>query len=211
MPFALALLEEALPLLLRERIAPDLPGLYKAAVLSWLHRDRRASAVGTDVLLKRLEEIAESVFTEFDTGTRRYDQLLVHAGILQGSGAGRGVFRHFSRVVYFVARVLENQLADFSAALLSRLNLVYMYNVNRFLIPLLLRESTKAVDSRPTSLEELGPNCRASVRGFLKFVEETHWRERQGYGVWTIKTAQDGTKPFEGRDWGGRPPIVPGT
>jgi hypothetical protein len=201
MPFTLFLLEEALPRLQSEKQVPNLPGLYEAAVKTWLYRDSRATSVDSKFLWRRLEDIAESTFTGLDTGDKRHDDLLLRTGILQRIESGRSVFRHFSIFEYLIARVLDRQLAGYSAAFLRRLNLIYMYNVNRFLIPLLLKsvgESKREPSGRfIEDLETLSGRC--SAEGFLRFMRDTHWRE-QGYGVWTIKSAQDGTAPFQGED-----------
>jgi hypothetical protein len=205
MPFTLFLLEEALPSLSLHNEVPDLPALYRAAVISWLHRDRGAASVGSDRLLTRLEGVAESTFTGLDRANPPDDDLIVNAGLLQRIGFNRLTFRHFSIFEYFIACVLDRQLAEYSATLLSRLNLVYMYNVNRFLIPLLLggagRRGRRPTATRLNSMDEfLGLDGRVSTKGFRQFIDETHWRGRDGYGIWTIKTAEDGTTPFEGED-----------
>jgi hypothetical protein len=201
-PFTLFLLEEALPSLMLRAEVPDLPALYRAAVLTWLYRDRMAASIGIEPLLTRLEEIAEATFIAFARVNPQYDELLVNAGLLhQRSGIDSPTFRHFSIFEYFIARVLERQLRAYSAALLCRLNLVYMYNVNRFLVPLLLGNQARSAAARLGSIDDvLSPGGQVSSDGFFRFIEETHWREREGFGTWTIKMAKDGTAPFEGED-----------
>jgi hypothetical protein len=204
-PFTLFLLEQALPSLSAQTGIPTLPGLYRAAVLSWLLRDRAAASIGNERLVRRLEDLAESIFSGLASTSPGDDEVLVNAGLLYRSGPDGLTFRHFSLFEYFIACVLHRQLIGYSAVRLSRLNLVFMYNVNRFLIPLLLEYcgATRTADNQDRTrfrAEVLARNGCVSANAFVQFICETHWREREGYGIWTVKTAEDGTVPFDGQD-----------
>jgi NACHT domain/Sulfatase-modifying factor enzyme 1 len=213
MPFILFLLEEALPRLQSEGQAPNLPGLYEAAINTWLYRDSRLSSIGTELLWRRLEDLAESTFTGrrtgdrrpfigLNAGDRRHDDLLLRTGIVERVKDGQFVFKHFSIFEYLIARVLLRQITGYSAALLSRINLVYMYNINRFLIPSLFKSASETTSTmRELFIKDSatrGGCCSAEV--FTRFVRDTHWRKHEGYGSWTIKKAQDGTSPYLGED-----------
>ena len=193
---------------------PLLPDLYTAAIDSWLMRDQHCSQIDPGTFFERLESVAESLFTGIMIDDKN-DKLLVNAGILRDSQMEHYGFFHYSVFEYFLARVLARQMREYSANILARLNLVYMYNVNRFLIPLLQREvelnQARQVTSVAKSLMESCPTINLengisilqngiTAEQFSVFLRCSHWREGRGFGIWTVKSGPDGTQPFFGND-----------
>lgn len=67
-----------------------------------------------------------------------------------------------------------------SGELLSRLNLLHLYRVNRFAVSMMLKHDCKEIGDEEQS--EDGPTW-VNRRDFRIFLEETGWR-RSGYGLW---------------------------
>jgi len=142
------------------------------------------------------------------------DSHLVELGILRMT-SGHIEFRHYSLHEYFIARALAHQLSKYSAFLLHRLNLIYMYNINRFLVPILAKQNevrwpNKNPSSRCLNVDGSWKLLTAAdgkrvlahsvtCNQWLSFLKGTNWRA-EGFGLWTTKTAPDGTQPFEGKD-----------
>lgn len=108
--------------------------------------------------------------------------MLLDSGILTQLD-GRVGFRHYSLFEFFLASALHRDLSRYSSHLLSRINLIYMYNVNRFLVPMLLRDDVSGT----------GWGDPVSCREYSAFMAETGWR-REGYGIWPSMEAPHGKR-----------------
>ena len=181
-PFTIFLLEEALPVISLNGAAPTLPALYRTAVEVWLARKNPKEA-DFEPHNRRLEELAAADFVNPTPRTTQIDQQLIDAGLLERTSDGMR-FRHYSLQEYFLARRLRRDMDSYSAALLKRMNLIFMYNVNRYLIPMLLSVT-------PT---EAGTPRRVTQADFYKFITTTGWR-REGYGIWPDFEAPGGIHP----------------
>ncbi|WP_406371777.1 formylglycine-generating enzyme family protein [Streptomyces sp. NBC_00647] len=105
------------------------------------------------------------------------DRIAELAGFLSFDQLGRLRFSHFSWQEFFLARYLASEIQSNKAGLLSRLNLLYDSNVNRFLVPQLLR----ARNPGPRMLRE---QLRVvTVGDFKEFLADTQWRDGMGWGI----------------------------
>lgn len=188
-PVTLFLMEQALPMLAEEAQEPQLPGLYKAAIDTWLYRSGVREGNEKDRLLRRLDALAVGLL-EFGMVSRddEADAALRRASLLVDLNAGYAL-RHYSFVDYSLARTIVREFQAFSSPLLGRLNLVAMYNVHRFAIPALLA----LLPGPGTTDAALQP---VSSADFQEFVNRTSWRSH-GYGIWPNLRAHDGTRPFD--------------
>ncbi|MEU0882282.1 NACHT domain-containing protein [Lentzea sp. NPDC005914] len=192
-PFTIFLLEEALPHLSDQTGRIDLPMLYAKAVEAWLSRCD-LTATDQSIARLRLEELARAEFALRKGEMRRNvadvlgrqpseaDQMLLDSGILSHLD-GRADFRHYSLFEYFLACALHRDMCTYSSHLLSRINLIYMYNVNRFLVPMLMRDEVSVA----------GRGELVSCREYSMFMAETGWR-REGYGIWPSMDAPNGKR-----------------
>jgi hypothetical protein len=121
-------------------------------------------------------------------------------------------FAHESISEYFYARLLEREMLDWDAAHLSRAHLLYHYNVNRFLVPLLMRApshviSDDAANVRAQLFEASSANDGATYSQpvthaqFQLFMTQTQWRLRQGHGFgrWVPFELPNGIAPTYGQ------------
>uniref|UniRef100_A0AAU2ACF4 Formylglycine-generating enzyme family protein n=1 Tax=Streptomyces sp. NBC_00093 TaxID=2975649 RepID=A0AAU2ACF4_9ACTN len=99
------------------------------------------------------------------------------AGFLSSDQLGRLRFSHFSWQEFFLARYLASEILSNRASLLARLNLLFDSNINRFLVPQLLR-------SRQYRVKTISQQLRiVTVGEFREFLTDTHWRGGIGWGV----------------------------
>jgi hypothetical protein len=194
--FTLSLLVDALPTLYRQGAAcADLPGLYAAATTAWL---LRASVAKSDIheYELQLQQVAAAPLLG---GTYNENPLmrktLARAGILAEEGQEWSRFRHYTFAEYYLSCAIYRATQVYSSDLLARVDLVYAYNVNRFLIPMLKRRTGKSESgSRKRIAIVTGPK-------FRHFLKETGWR-RKGYGYWRSIAGADGAIPWESEDPG---------
>ncbi|WP_203896666.1 NACHT domain-containing protein [Actinoplanes xinjiangensis] len=195
--FTLSLLVDALPTLYRQGAAcADLPGLYAAATTAWLLRAGVAKGDISDYEL-RLQQVATAHLLGMNDGEHpEMSKILDRAGILKEGGQGWSGFRHYTFAEYYLACAIYRATETHSSDILGRVDLIYAYNVNRFLIPMLNRRAA-AADSG-------SENERVAVvtgTQFRRFLKETGWR-RKGYGYWRSIAGVDGIIPWETGDPG---------
>jgi hypothetical protein len=195
-PFTLSLLVDALPALHRQNSAcADLPGLYAAATKAWLLRSGVATEEIPD-LERQLEQraTADLLGREYDASLTA-SKTLTRAGILKDDVEGWGGFRHYTFAEYYLARAIYRTTDGYASDILARVDLVYAYNVNRFLVPMLEGRRRSSNSSRSSSKKV------TVVTGteFRRFLRETGWR-RSGYGYWRSVAGIDGVIPWETED-----------
>ena len=194
-PFTIYLLQEALPRLNTPQSDTTLPLLYLKAVESWLLRSGRPPEE-VDEALSRLESLALAMlFQHTMSQMTEIDESLRRAGILVHQPSSTYAFRHYSLAEYFLCRIVVRQMAQYSSALLSRLDLIYANSMNRFLIPMLRTEFEKPSPSPENT--ETGSRL-VTFKDFRKFMTLTGWRS-EGYGTWVSLRCADGTSPWEGQ------------
>ena len=127
-PWTLYLLEDSLPQLSKQFQKPERHELFEEAVRSWL---RRFGMQQQDIEkgLIQLERFAASWVTgdhvDVNDDYRK-------AGILIRPPWGGYGFKHYSLLEYFFARALRREFIAYRSDLLSRVNLLYAYGINRF-------------------------------------------------------------------------------
>lgn len=183
-PFTIRLLQATLNQMKLDSDVPihELYGRWvSASLLQWKPSLGTSSIEAVHGLLRRFAVAGPAAIP------KEWEDLLVVSQVLSVRG-GRLEFSHHSLWEYFLASELLRQIVSFDSTLLSRLDLVGGYNVNRFLVPM-LRERLVA-----------GRGVGASVRivtgaEYSVFAQQTSWRRRTGYGVHPSTSAsRDGTK-----------------
>jgi hypothetical protein len=128
---------------------------------------------------------------------------LVASGLLTINASESISFSHVSFFEFFFARLLFEELSSWQAKHLSRSNLIYSYNINRFLVPMILHappiELTARARSRVKLLQETAVNTGNILltrpirrNDFTDFVEDTGWRRETGFGHWSTFTDRTG-------------------
>ncbi|MGW2638596.1 SUMF1/EgtB/PvdO family nonheme iron enzyme [Streptomyces sp. NPDC001348] len=109
------------------------------------------------------------------------DRLAELAGFLSSDQLGRLRFSHFSWQEFFLARHLASEILSNRAALLSRLNLLFDSNINRFLVPQLIhgRRYRGRVISQQLRVVTVGE--------FREFLADTRWRSGIGWGIHPVE------------------------
>jgi predicted nucleotide-binding protein len=92
------------------------------------------------------------------------------------------------------ARLLVEEIKNFSAGLLSRTNLIKRYQINRIAVPALCKKMNSSVraSSQPLSVPHL-----VSVAEYEAFEKQYGWRTL-GYNVQRVFEADDGTQTLSG-------------
>ena len=188
LPWTVYLLKEALPALSVRSSSPELYELYNAAILTWLARYGMKHH-GIQEARIQLENLAVSGVRR-SRGTLRDD--FIKAGILIRTFDGGCRFRHYSLLEYFFACALYRELQSFNSDLLSRVDLLSGYGINRFLVPMLLSEMASADEPSRAETASTPPGHMVSAEEFKRFMKETGWRN-SGFGRWPGFTAPDGT------------------
>ena len=147
----------------------------------------------------------ERVSAEVPGGTcEQVVSALVSAGILAIDARENLSFTHAMFFDYFFAVFLNRTLAAWQSDVLARVNLIYAYNINRFLVPMLIdrAHSRSAWKASPAQAALVSGGVR-TARGILPrvirradaapFVRDTGWRKQTGFGMWTTFEAPDGT------------------
>lgn len=182
-PFLLRLARAALPALV-ESGSPSVDRLYKAYARACLFREKN------DISESEIKEILDDL-TQFANFLDK-DRILVSPGLplradLIRSKAGTYDFTHYSLWEFFFACHLCREISDRSANTLSRVDLIAGYNINRMLIPMLLRKLPL------TKLEHDSVPRLITPREYLDFLSATNWRRAVGYGFHPARTGKDTT------------------
>ena len=182
-PVILRMLEKALPSISKGGGKVTLDKLYRAALRAWIFRELRDKKA-TESLWERLTTQRKSVTQLFSPPHEA--GFLEAAGLVMRGRQGMLIWSHLSIAEYFEAHRLCNEICEFDATWLSRHNLIYSYNINRFLVPMLqakLRSSTTPQSNRVILKNE-----------YKQFILATNWRQGTGYGYHGVFTGVDGTE-----------------
>lgn len=183
-PFSLRLLTLALPhLVTQESIFLD--DLYRMYVLAALLRhDPALSANDLESTINCLQRVAQDPLS---TIPEKCEKNGYGAGLILRAG-DRYEFSHYSLLEYFFASALLHQITNYDSRTLSRLDLVSGYNINRMLLPMVLR----AIEGR-NSLS--AGNVRVVAPSeYREFLRTTGWRAATGYGIHpSMACSDDGT------------------
>lgn len=214
-PVILALLEAALPQLARSSKKPSIVELYEKAVEVWLRRDGRCAGISgaPEVLFSFLTQFAALHFYYPIVGTVIEEQIaveepircrdaLIHVNLLRRESPGFITFSHRSFNEFFLARHLCERFTVYDARLLSGLDLLMSYPINRFLIPMLIARRQAADPKSETLMEHLRPSLVTAPGGrimprpvsraeYARFLIATGWRQDSGYGYWPTTEAAD--------------------
>ncbi len=180
-PFLLRLARVALPTLV-ESGAPSLDRLYQAYSRASLFREK------SDLSESEMKEILDDL-TQFSNFLDR-NRILVapdlplRADLIRSKG-GAYDFTHYSLWEFFFARHLFAEISDRSAKTLARVDLIAGYNVNRMLIPMLLRQLPLS------KLEQHSPPRLVTPNEYLAFLTKTKWRRAVGYGFHPSRSRED--------------------
>jgi hypothetical protein len=183
-PFSVQLLTRALPSL-ADRGSITVAELYRTYVDAALFRE--------DPALSRHEIddiVAELRRTSIDlrvSMSLRSEHLARRAGLISGTEDHHG-FSHYSLWEYFFGSALFEQLLLCDSMLLSRLDLVSGYNINRMLVPMIVHALNNRAESVNSSMRIV------STEEYQRFRHSTGWRATSGYGLHPSMTrAGDGT------------------
>ena len=128
---------------------------------------------------------------------------LAAAGLLSLDSHENVSFSHASYFDYFFALLLYRSMMQWQAKYLARVNLIYAYHINLFLVPMLLERAGDATPAETDILRQLRTEATAvgsglltrtiSRRDFATFARATGWRRDTGFGDWRTFHALDGT------------------
>ncbi len=172
-PFLLRLARVALPTLI-ENGAPSLDRLYQAYVRASLFREKG------DLRESEVDDILEDLtqFSNFMSADRvlRAPDLPLRADLVRRKASAYD-YTHYSLWEFFFARQLFTEITKLSARTLARVDLIAGYNINRMLIPMMLRQikASKFEQSREPRL--------VTPDEYLEFLKKTKWRRTVGYGL----------------------------
>lgn len=175
-PFTIRLLQTALTRV-HGNLRLDIDELFEMAIAAQLLRESPGLSVRElESVMVELESLASS---ELSIENAIWSELIVRT-ILTRSPARhqrsyRHSFEHYSYWEFFFARRLAKQIGSFNATTLSRLDLVVGYNINRMLVPMLLR-----MMAPPPTAGRVEAVQSAEYREFLR---ATGWRSDVGYGL----------------------------
>lgn len=203
LPVILRFLQLAMPELRAARGRVELDELYRAAIRALILRDPLFRSADVDKIWLLLVEIAR------ENGSPSKDDVsrLVQVGLLLGSKNNEYEWAHASIHEFFYSISLFSEIRKFDAHTLARLDLIGLYNINRFLIPQCRR-----------ALSKVSTACNIKIvtqKEFTLFLAETGWRKQVGYGRHPSYIAEDGVG-FTSATLGLRPehyakPIMKGT
>lgn len=128
---------------------------------------------------------------------------LAAAGLLSLDSHENVSFSHASYFDYFFALLLHHSMLRWQAKYLARVNLIYAYNINLFLVPMLLERPGAATPAETEVPRQLRAGAGTvgnglltrtiSRRDFAAFARATGWRRETGFGDWRTVHASDGT------------------
>ena len=189
---------------------------FSLVMQSIQERDKRVRAMPADVLWSFLTNLAREMFPSLTTDisrvhiddawtSMRFDVIngFVASGLLTIDARESISFSHVSFFEFFFARLLFEELSSWHSQHLSRSNLIYSYNINRFLVPMLLqappikltaraRRSLKGFQKTAVSTGYILLTRPIQRNDFTNFVEDTGWRRQTGFGHWTRFTDSTG-------------------
>ena len=192
-PFSIRMLSLALPHLAGSGPV-SIVDLYRIYIKAALTREKQ------DLSQRELNAIISSLRDLAVDPSRRVDpdgsRLARNAGLLTRSG-GRDEFTHYTLWEYLFSSRVHEQMTNYDSQLLSRLDLVRGYNLNRFLVPMML----SLLSSNPQLAEPLLRVVRPTE--YKDFLRHRRWRADTGYGIHpSITVAHDGTPSATfGFDW----------
>jgi len=172
-PFSLRLLTLALPhLVTKKTIAID--DLYRIYVTAALVREDPAlQPAELDQITAQLRHMVFSPQPRMDA---RFLGIAQRAGLI-AQRSNRFEFSHYSLWEYFFASELLNQISKYDSMTLARLDLVSAYNINRMLVPMVLRTLAQDADASVTEIRAV------AASEYRRFTEFRGWRKRTGYGI----------------------------
>ncbi|PKV84293.1 sulfatase-modifying factor enzyme 1 [Streptomyces sp. TLI_146] len=157
----------------------SLDQIYEQVAFAWKRSVpllERAERRDWSALLTYLEQRSASFMRPMQVSPE-LDRLAELAGFLSSDQLGCLRFTHFSWQEFFLARYLAAEILSNRAALLSRLNLLFDSNINRFLVPQLLRGRRYRAITTSQQLRVV------TVGDFKEFLADTKWRGGIGWGV----------------------------
>ncbi|WP_157868947.1 SUMF1/EgtB/PvdO family nonheme iron enzyme [Streptomyces atriruber] len=157
----------------------SLDQIYEQVAFAWKRSVpilERAERRDWSALLTYLEQRSASFMRPMRVSPE-LDRLAELAGFLSSDQLGSLRFTHFSWQEFFLARYLAAEILSNRAALLSRLNLLFDSNINRFLVPQLLRGRRYRAITTSQQLRVV------TVGDFKEFLADTKWRGGIGWGV----------------------------
>lgn len=181
-PVILRFLQLALPKLQGSSGKIDLDQLYLIAIQAWLLRDTAFADQDLDDVWREIR--SNRSFGSLQITKKHYLDRLAHAGLATRTPRGDYTWSHFSINEFFFANSLFNEICSFEALILSRLDLIGGYNINRFLLPMCRRTLRSPVYTEPAR-----PVTRDAYEDFLI---ATGWRRNSGYGIHPKYVARDG-------------------
>jgi hypothetical protein len=92
-------------------------------------------------------------------------------------------FTHYSLWEYFFARHLRSEILQASARTLAHVDLIAAYNVNRMLVPMILRDMEQVPAEGSVRL--------VTPDEYLEFAKSTEWRGSTGYGRHPARSGYD--------------------
>lgn len=113
-------------------------------------------------------------------------------------------FAHAMFFEYFYAAYVGRTMSLWQSDVLASINLIYAYTINRFLVPMVLdRVHVSVPGPDPLVTNALTAGAVRIPGGILtrairrsevaRFVRDTGWREKTGFGAWRTLEAPDGT------------------
>ena len=183
-PFSIRLLSLALPCIsgMGSVSIVDLYGIYMDAAL--LREQPDLSQRDLSSIVSTLRDLAESPNTSVNPDHAR---LARNAGLIVHTGS-RTEFSHYTLWEYLFADKMRSQMVAWDSRILSRYDLVNGYNLNRFLVPMMLSELA-------TRESPVKPRLRVvSSDEYREFLRRRNWRKGTGYGYHPSSAfASDGT------------------
>lgn len=172
-PFSLRMLSVAFQQVVRrDTVAIDeLYRLYVEVLLARTFEDRDVPG-GIQSVVRALQRAATRGVGLSEDVVR----ISLAAGLLTRQGRELG-FAHHSLFEYFFSSSLLDDLRRFDCELLSRLDLVGAYNINRMLVPMVLRVISDAEAARGRATAMVAPET------YQSFLRSTLWRADTGYGL----------------------------
>jgi hypothetical protein len=189
----------------------------RSSIQSVWQRDKTLVGVPPEIPWSFLTDLARQMFPSVSTrvsatqigdewGSKKLDIIngLVASGLLTIDSNESISFSHVSLFEFFFARMLFKELLSWNAEYLARSNLIYLYNVNRILVPMLLNaESAQLTDEARRTREQLQQGAIETETGWLTqpilrtdfttFVVSTGWRLHTGFGHWTSFVGPSGS------------------
>jgi DNA replication protein DnaC len=182
-PVILRFLQLALPEFHHSTGKIDLDELYSAAIKAWILRDPAFAGQNKVLIWNKLLE--NHFFGSVELQDEFFVSQLLKSGLLKSSPNGKYIWSHNSINEFFFAVHLFSEINRYNSKTLSRIDLIGLYNVNRFIVPMCQRELKKPFISSEIRL--------VSGNEYCEFLNDTGWRKNSGYGLHPSYYAKDGT------------------